>query len=170
MITKLLYSILLVALLLTTSPLPVRADQPPTPIVDNGKTVSIEYTLTLDDGQTVDTNVGGKPFVYEQGKAQILPALEQALQGLAVDARKSVTLSPEEGYGVVDRKAFQPVPLEQLPTDARKVGEQLVIQGPDQQTFPARVHQIQDNIAVLDLNHPLAGQTLHFDIRILNVK
>jgi FKBP-type peptidyl-prolyl cis-trans isomerase 2 len=158
------------AVLLTTSALPVRAEQASTVKIDKGKTVSIEYTLKLDDGRTVDTNVGGKPLVYEQGKQQILPALEQSLQGLAVKTRKAVTLSPEQGYGVVNPQAFQPVPIDLVPEDARKVGVQLVVQGPQQQQFPARVHEVKEKEVILDLNHPLAGQTLHFDVLILDVK
>ena len=170
MVNKLFCSVMLGAVLLTAPALPVLAEQSPSVTIDKGRTVSIEYTLKLDDGSTVDTNVGGDPLVYEQGKEQILPALEASLQGLAADARKAVTLSPEQGYGVVNPNAFQPVPIDKIPADARKVGVQLVVQGPQQQPFPARVHEVKDKEVVLDFNHPLAGETLHFDILILDVK
>ena len=170
MVNNLFCSILLGALLLTTGAFPVLAEQTPTVTIDKGRTVAIEYTLKLDDGRTIDSNVGGDPLVFEQGKQQILPALEQSLQGLAADARKAVTLSPEQGYGTVNPQAFQPVPIDLVPADARQVGTQLVVQGPQEQSFPARVHEIKDEEIVLDLNHPLAGETLHFDVLILDVK
>lgn len=148
----------------------ITAEQVPALTIGTGRTVAMEYTLKLEDGQTVDTNVGGKPLVFEMGKQQILPALEQALAGLTVNDRKSITLSPEQGYGVPDPKALKPVPLSQLPLKAHKVGARLVVEDPEKNTHLARVHQIENNIAVLDLNHPLVGQTLHFDVRILDIK
>jgi FKBP-type peptidyl-prolyl cis-trans isomerase len=68
-------------------------------VVKDGSTVSIEYTLKLDDGSTADTNVGGEPLVYVQGEQQILPALEDKLAGMKADESRTVVLSPEEGYG-----------------------------------------------------------------------
>ena len=73
----------------------------------SGKKISIEYTLELDDGTQAESNVGGEPLVYEQGANQILPALEQALAGLAVNDTRKVTISPKEGYGDIDPKAVR---------------------------------------------------------------
>ena len=170
MINKLFCSVILGAVLLTSVALPAQAQSASALTIDNGRTVSIEYTLKLDDGRTVDTNVGGQPLVYEQGKQQILPALEQSLQGLGVDARKAITLPPEQGYGVVNPQAIQPVPIDAVPADARQVGTQLLVQGPGERQLPARVREVNEKEVVLDFNHPLAGETLHFDIRILEVK
>ena len=169
MINKLFCSVLLGAVLLANVVLPAQAQEVPAE-VNTGRTVSIEYTLKLDDGRTVDTNVGNDPLVYEEGKQQILPALEKSLQGLGIDTRKAVTLSPEQGYGVVNPQAFQPVPIDLVPADARKVGTRLIVQGPEQRQLPARVHEVNETEVILDFNHPLAGETLHFDVLILDVK
>jgi len=139
-------------------------------VVENGKKISIEYTLKLDDGSTADTNVGGEPLVFEQGSSQILPALEAELAGLKVDESKQVKLSPEHGYGEVNAEAFLTVGIETIPEEARKVGAVLIAQDGNGNHRPVRVHKVREEELVLDLNHPLAGQNLNFDVRILTIE
>ena len=98
--------LLVLAVVASLSGSAVWAEQAEAIVVEEGRTVSIEYTLVLEDGTTADSNVGKDPLVYRQGGSQILPALEQALLGLEVDDTKEVTLPPEKGYGVVDPDAF----------------------------------------------------------------
>ncbi len=136
-------------------------------MISTGKTVGFQYTLTLDDGTVVDTNVEGDTFVYVHGEGQILPALEDELSGMTVDDRKSVHLKPEKAYGDVNPQAFREIPIDQIPEDARQVGKQLSTDGYD---GPIRVHEVRDSTIVLDFNHPLAGEALNFDIRIVSVK
>ena len=138
--------------------------------VTDGKRISIEYTLTLSDKTQVDTNVGGQPLIYTQGSQEILPALQKALVGLKAGETKHVTLSAEDGYGSVDPKAFQEVDKNVVPEDGRKAGTQLMARDPSGRSRPVRVHEIKENTIVLDLNHPLAGQTLVFDVKILKVE
>lgn len=139
-------------------------------MIEDGRTISIEYTLKLDDGSTADTNVGSDPLVFRQGEAQILPALEKLLSGLEVGDTREVTLSPEDGYGSLDPAAFETVTADLIPEDARQAGAQLVAQAPDGGRRLVRVHEVKGEEITLDLNHPLAGQTLHFDIRILAIE
>jgi FKBP-type peptidyl-prolyl cis-trans isomerase 2 len=140
------------------------------PVIQDGSTVSIEYTLKLDDGSVADTNVGGEPLVYTQGESQILPALETALAGLKADDTKEVSLTAEEGYGPVHEEAIQEMPLDMLPENGRQVGAQLVGQGPSGQPIFARVVEINEGNAKVDMNHPLAGKTLHFDVKVISVE
>ena len=139
-------------------------------VVQDGSTVSIEYTLKLTDGSTADTNVGEEPLVYVQGQQQILPALEAKLAGMKPDETREVTLTPEEGYGPVQSEGFQTVPLEIIPEEARHEGARLVGQGPHGEPIHAKVTEVGDDSAVVDLNHPLAGETLQFDIRIVSIQ
>ncbi len=136
----------------------------------DGRKVLIEYTLTLDDGKVVDTNVNGQPLEYVQGSQQILPALEQALEGVGVNEKKQVTLPPEKAYGAIDPDARQTIPLEKIPEDSREVGARLVAQDSSGRKHQLRVHDIKGDEAVLDLNHPLAGQTLHFEVRVVEIR
>ena len=138
--------------------------------VASGEKVSIEYTLVLDDGTTADTNVGGEPLVYQQGASQILPALETALAGLSVNDTKKITLTPKDGYGDVDPKAVKEVPLEEIPEAARKVDAVLIGVDAQGNQRPVRVQKIGEKSATLDLNHPLAGRTLTFDVKVLKIE
>jgi FKBP-type peptidyl-prolyl cis-trans isomerase 2 len=138
-------------------------------VIESGKTVSIEYTLTLGDGTVVDSNVGQEPLVYEAGGGDILPALDAALIGLSEGDLKQVELSAADGYGEVDEALRLEVPLDQLPDDARQVGTPLVARREDGQEMRVRVHDVTDSEAVLDYNHPLAGEPLSFSIRVVEI-
>ena len=138
-------------------------------MIADGKQVSLEYTLKLDDGSTADTNVGRDPLVYQHGEGQILPALEAELAGMGVNDTKQVTLTADDGYGPVDPEAFQEVPLEAVPEDAREVNTMLVARTPEGEERAVRVHAVADDQITLDFNHPLAGETLHFDVTIVAI-
>ena len=138
--------------------------------VASGKKVSIEYTLVLDDGTEADSNVGGDPLVYEQGANQILPGLEAALAGLGVNDTKKVVLSPKEGYGEIDPTVVKEVPIEQIPEEARKVDAMLMGVSANGNQIPVRVQKVGEKTATLDLNHPLAGRTLTFDVKVLKIE
>lgn len=141
-----------------------------TAVIESGSAVSIEYTLKLDDGTTVDSNVGKEPLTFKQGTGTILPALEEALLGAKVGDTKEVQLTAEQGYGAVNPDAFQEVPLERLPEDARTAGTMLMAGAPDGQEHPVRVHEVKEETIIVDFNHPLAGQALNFDIKILTIE
>ena len=137
--------------------------------VSAGKLVSLEYTLKLDDKSVLESNVGTEPMRYTHGSHELIPGLEKELEGMAVGDRKQVTVQPVDGYGVVDPKALQEVQKKLIPPDALKVGAQLRAQSPDgRQMFP-RVVEIKNDTVVLDFNHPLAGKTLHFDVKVLEI-
>jgi FKBP-type peptidyl-prolyl cis-trans isomerase SlyD len=138
--------------------------------VSDGKTISMEYTLTLENNEVLDTNVGGEPLSFTQGSHEIIPGLETALVGMKAGESKQVTVAPEQAYGEVNPQAIQEVPIDQIPPDARKVGVQL--QGKDGQgrMVTPKVTEVKEQVVVLDFNHPLAGKTLYFDVKILDVK
>jgi FKBP-type peptidyl-prolyl cis-trans isomerase 2 len=137
--------------------------------VAKGRQVSLEYTLTLDDGSTADTNVGGEPLVFEPGAQQILPALEEALDGMKVSESRKVTLPPEKGYGVVIPELVQEVDLEMIPVEARHAGAQLAAEDESGNRHFARVQEVREEKALVDMNHPLAGRTLVFEVKVLAI-
>jgi FKBP-type peptidyl-prolyl cis-trans isomerase SlyD len=139
-------------------------------VVQPGSEVFFDYTLTDDEGKVVDSSKGKEPMHYVHGKGQIIPGLEKELSGMAVGSEKKVTIKPEDAYGPVNPQAFQEVPKEKLPPEALKVGTMLAAQGPGGQRVPVRVHEIKENTVVMDFNHPLAGKTLSFDVKITDVK
>ena len=138
--------------------------------VKDNMDIGLEYTLTVE-GNVVDTTEGRGPFHYIQGRGQLIPGLERELTGLHVGDTKQVSIKPEDGYGAVDPAAFVEVPKGQLPKDiAPTVGMILRGVNPDGKSFRAKINEIKDKSVVLDLNHPLAGKTLNFQVKVTDVK
>ncbi|MBI3595532.1 MAG: peptidylprolyl isomerase [Nitrospirae bacterium] len=138
--------------------------------VSAGEEISIEYTLKLEDKTTVDSNVGGEPFKFIQGEHQIITGLETALEGLKVGDTKTIKVKPEDGYGEVDPNAVQEVEKSRIPPEAMVIGTPLEGTDPSGHPIHARVREIKEKTVVLDLNHPLAGKTLLFDVKILGIQ
>ncbi|PIS02791.1 MAG: peptidylprolyl isomerase [Chlamydiae bacterium CG10_big_fil_rev_8_21_14_0_10_42_34] len=138
-------------------------------MIQSGKKVSLEYTVFLADGTQIDSNVGEDPLVFVLGSNQVFPALEEALLGLKVGDTKQVTLKAEEAYGPVVPDAYKEVDLETVPEPYRFAGAVLGIQDPSGGVYPIRVHEINEQKAVLDFNHPLAGHALRFDVKVVQV-
>jgi FKBP-type peptidyl-prolyl cis-trans isomerase SlyD len=139
-------------------------------VVKEGSVVSLQYSLSEEDGKLIESNKGKDPLKYTHGSKQIVPGLEKELTGMKVGGEKRVTVKPEDAYGIVNAKAFQEVPKEQIPANGLKVGATLAAKGPHGQEIPVRIHEIKEKTVVLDLNHPMAGKTLLFDIKILDIQ
>lgn len=138
-------------------------------MVEKGKKVSVEYSVFLVDGTKIDSNVGEAPLELVVGSHQVFPALEEALLGLKPGDEKQIHLLPEQAYGPIVQEAFKEVDLEAIPDTFRFEGAVLGIQDPAGGVFPIRVHQIKENRAILDFNHPLAGQELRFEMKVIAV-
>ena len=138
--------------------------------IQDGSIVSLEYTLTDESGNLIESNAGKEPLTYIHGAGQIVKGLEKEMLGLKIGDQKKVRVTPEEGYGVMDPNALQELPKDKVPAEALKVGAQLMTQGPGGQMIPMRVHEIKDNAVVVDLNHPLAGKVLNFDVKVKDIK
>lgn len=137
--------------------------------VQDGMNVQMDYTLTVE-GKIVDSSQGRGPLKYVQGQGHIIPGLERELLGMHVGDSKDVTVKPEDGYGTVDPQAFIEIPREQLPPNlAPEVGGFVQGMTPGGKQFQARVHEVRDKTVMLDLNHPLAGKTLQFNVKIVDV-
>ena len=138
-------------------------------MIQNGKKVSLEYTVYLEDGLEIDSNIGEGPLVFVVGKNQLFPALEQEVVQLKVCEQKEVVLRAEQAYGPVLAEAFREVDLESIPVTFRFKGAVLGVQDPAGGVYPIRVHDIKESKAVLDFNHPLAGKNLRFEVKVLEV-
>ena len=148
-----------------TAPAPV-----PVPVIAEGVSVRLEYVLTDDAGKVLDSNKGRAPLSYTQGQQEIVPGLERALVGMRPGEEKEVTVKPEDGYGPIDPEAQTEVPKELIPADALTVGTRLVARSPQGETRLVRVKEVKETTVVIDLNHPLAGATLHFAVKVLAVE
>ena len=143
-------------------------DKTNAPEIQKGATVKIEYTLTDEKGKLLDTSKGKEPLTYIDGEGQIIPGLEKALRGLHAGDQKRVTVPPGEAYGPV--RPLVEVPKEQIPPQAQRVGFSLMVRNGDRPPIPVQVKEIKEKTIVLDANHPLAGMTLTFEVKVVSVE
>lgn len=138
--------------------------------IHSGSKVTFDYTLTVD-GKVVDSSIGREPLVYMQGDGKLLPALTKRMEGLKAGDERSFELKPEEAYGNPDPAAFREIPISQLPPDM-KPAPGMILQGQDKdgRMYPARIDKVNKDSVLMDFNHPLAGKTLLFKIKIISVK
>ena len=149
---------------------PAKAPASTHSVVEKGSKVSVEYTLSLDGGEFVESNVGKQPLTYEQGTGKMLPAFEAQVNGLKAGATKEFDLAPEQAYGPVRKELYQTVDATQIPADARKVGARLMAKAQSGQQREVRVTEVKGDKVVLDMNHKLAGKKLHFAVKIVSVE
>jgi FKBP-type peptidyl-prolyl cis-trans isomerase SlyD len=131
--------------------------------------VSIEYTLKNDAGEVLDKSEGHGPLVYIQGVGNLVPGLEKALEGKAAGDSLAVTLAPEDGYGNRDDKLIRKIPLRKIQDPRPQPGKRYRAQV-DGGLRIVLVTALSGDYASVDANHPLAGMTLHFDVKIVEVR
>ena len=134
--------------------------------VDDGHVVSMHYTLRVD-GEVVDSSQGSEPLMFIQGMGHIIPGLEHELYDMQIGESKNVSVAPRDGYGDVDAEAFMDVPRDAFPGEIpMEVGTQLELQDKSGQPAHARIDAVTDDSVRLNMNHPLAGKQLEFEVTI----
>ncbi len=133
--------------------------------------VAFDYKLTLDSGEDVDSSSDGQPLGFITGSGQIIPGLEKAMMGMTIGDSLKISVESEDAYGQVNTEMFKDVPKNQFPGDIDlQPGMTFQAQGP-QGPIAINIKEIKDeNTVVIDLNHPLAGKRLHFDVNIVEVR
>ncbi len=132
--------------------------------------VSFHFTLKNDKGAVVETSSGNDPLVYLHGASGIVPGLEEALEGRAQGDKFNVTLPPEKAYGERDERLVQSVPRSQFPKDQElKNGMQFQVNSQNGPMILTIIGVTNDTVTV-DGNPEMAGQTLHFDIEVMEVR
>jgi FKBP-type peptidyl-prolyl cis-trans isomerase SlyD len=139
-------------------------------MIRDGSVVRFEYTLSGDNGELIESNKGKDPVTYTHGEHEVIPGLEKGLSGMEVNEEKSIRVQPEEAYGPVDAKAFKEVPKTEIPAAALEVGTPLSARGPEGEDLIIRVREVKQKTVILDFNHPLAGKTLNFDVKVLAIQ
>jgi FKBP-type peptidyl-prolyl cis-trans isomerase SlyD len=138
--------------------------------ISDGRKVTFDYTLTVD-GKVLETSQGRGPVSYNHGKGEIIPGLSRQLEGMRVGEEKTIVVAPEEAYGMTDPKAFREIEKAKLPADiVPKVGMLLQMKTPDGNVFPVKISELKKDSVVINLNHPLAGKTLQFQVKIVNIQ
>lgn len=132
--------------------------------------VSIAYTLKDDTGEVLDSSEGGEDLAYLHGHQNIVDGLEEALEGKAVGESVSVTVEPEKGYGVRNDDLVFQVSRDRMPDEELELGVQFAAQDKDGNQQVVTLVGIGDDQVTLDANHPLAGQKLHFDVTVNDIR
>lgn len=139
--------------------------------VEDRTVVTLAYTLRLDNNEVVDEATRQEPFEYVHGAQSIVPGLERALSGLEPGQRRQIVVEPEDGYGAYEEGAIIEVPLALFPAEIEpEVGMGVYLQSADGEPMPYYISAVEEDVALLDANHPLAGERLHFDVEVLAVR
>ena len=138
--------------------------------VEDEQVISMHYTLHVD-GQVVDSSEGGEPLQFIQGMGHIIPGLEHQLYDMKIGDIKKVVVAPKDGYGEANAEAFMDVPRDSFPPDVPlKVGTELELRDQADHPVYARIESVNDENVRLNMNHPLAGKELHFDVKIADIR
>jgi peptidylprolyl isomerase len=139
-------------------------------MIKDGSRVKLDYTLTVE-GKVVDTSEGKKPLEYVQGQGQIISGLEKQVKEMAAGEEKRITIACAEAYGDVDPNAFKEIEKGKFPENLELfVGKVVPVQDGQGRQFTTTIHEIRDENVVLNLNHPLAGKDLQFDVKLVSVE
>ena len=139
--------------------------------IAENQVVGIHYTLTNASGEVLDSSSGDEPLYYLHGHDNIVPGLERKLSGRNVGDKLKVTVQPADGYGDRDPRGEQRVPREAFPPEAPlEPGVQLVLRDPSGAMVPIWISKVETEFVHVDLNHPLAGEVLHFDVEVVSVR
>jgi len=141
-----------------------------TDTVQDGVVVSMKYTLHVDD-EEIDSSKGQDPLQFLVGHGNIISGLEREMIGMKVGESKEVVILPADGYGEFDEDAFMAVPRSAFPQDMEiEEGAELTVKDDAGQSRYARVDMIEGDTVTLNFNHPLAGDELHFNVKIIELR
>ncbi len=138
---------------------------------NEGKMVKIHYTGSLDDGEVFDTSrLSGEPIEFECMAGTVIKGFDDAVKDMEVGDKKHIHLEPAEAYGPIREELIQTVPVSSVPNAKElPVGETVYMQGPSG-PFPAKVVSVDDDNVVFDMNHPMAGKPLNFELELVEVR
>ncbi|HID98444.1 MAG TPA: peptidylprolyl isomerase [Thermodesulfobacteriaceae bacterium] len=132
--------------------------------------VAIEYMLFSDSGDKLDSSDPGKPLGFIYGSGQVIPGLEKGLKDMEKGQSAKITVEPVDGYGELKDELFREIPRENFPADAElKEGIGFEASTPHG-TVKFKIKTVKDDVVIADFNHPLAGERLHFDLTVTEVR
>jgi FKBP-type peptidyl-prolyl cis-trans isomerase 2 len=139
--------------------------------VEEGDIVLIHYTGTLDSGETFDSSRGREPIEFSVGEHAVIRGFEEGVRGMKKGESKKISIEPADAYGDLNPELRQEVPRQALGDIQPEVGMMLALQHPmAPQPIPVKIVAVAAETVTLDLNHPLAGQRLHFDLEVVEIK
>ena len=150
----------------------IAIDKPKPKVAGEGHLVSVDYVGTLKSGEEFDNSKNHGPIQFIVGGGQVIPGFDKAVRAMKIGDKKKFTIPKAEAYGDVNPELVQLVPLDKIPEHIRsqlKVGGFLVMQSPVGQQVPVKVIKLDSTSVSLDMNHPLAGQDLTFNIKLVDI-
>jgi FKBP-type peptidyl-prolyl cis-trans isomerase SlyD len=139
--------------------------------IAKNRIISIDYVLTNDEGEQLDSSTERGPLTYLHGANNIVPGLEKVLADKTIGDTFTVKIPPEEGYGVMEGPGPQPVPRESFPPNTvLEVGVSYMVELEEGVQRTVWIAQVTEQLVFLDMNHPLAGETLHFDVTVREIR
>lgn len=139
--------------------------------IGTNKVVTMNFTLTDETGNVLDSTNAGGPFSYISGTGTVLPKLEEAVSVMMIGTKKQLKLEAKDGYGEYNEDAVQAVGKENFPEDfILEAGMEYMASNPDGVQMPFIITNVEDETVTVDFNHPLAGKKLHFDLELLDVR
>lgn len=138
--------------------------------VKQGDTIKVEYTGTFDDGTVFDTSKGKEPLEFKAGSGQMIPGFDRAVIGMKIGQEKEIKLQPSEAYGDYNPQLVQKILKKQIQVEEElKEGMILAVTIPNGRQVPAMIKEVTDEAIIIDLNHPLAGKTLNFRLKVVDI-
>lgn len=138
--------------------------------VEAGDTVEVHYTGTLDNGDVFDTTKDNEPFQFTLGEGEVIDGFDEAVQGMEVGDEKEIHVKKEDAYGEPNPELVQEVPREQFGDAELEEGLMMEVQAQNGQKIPAQVKEVGDSTVTLDMNPPLAGEDLNFEIELVSAE
>ena len=140
-------------------------------VVKKGDKVKVQYTGSLEDGTVFDSSKAGEPLEFTVGSGQMIPGFDKAVEGMKLNEEKKVTIKAEDAYGKRDEALIMEFPLASLPKNFKpEKGMMIPLQDPTGRQIPGTIIDITENSIIVDLNHPLAGKDLTFDIKVVGIE
>lgn len=138
--------------------------------IRNGMYVSVDYTATLENGEQLDSSEGRAPLEFKVGEGRVIKGFENAVLGMVLNEKKTFTLEAEDAYGHRDESCVYEIKRTEIPSEiVADVGETVALRSPDGREIPARIAAVDDEKVTFDLNHPLAGESLTFEIQVKSI-
>ena len=138
--------------------------------VENSMFVSVDYKGTLKNGDVFDSSHRRQPLEAKMGEGHLISGFENELMGMSLNEKKTFTLEPEEAYGQRNENLKQAIPRTDIPPEFNpRIGMMVDLQSSEGQQIPAQIVHLDDEKLTLDMNHPLAGETLSFEIEVVGI-
>jgi FKBP-type peptidyl-prolyl cis-trans isomerase 2 len=138
--------------------------------IADGKTVIIDYTLSLKNGDIIETTHDDEPVTYVQGSGEVIDGLERAVLGFEKGTKKDIILPVDQAFGARDPEALIEIPKTDLPPESLVPETIIHANGPKGQTINGKVLEVKEETVIVDFNHPLAGQEIYCAVHIVDVQ